>query len=113
DDRIRSGRRNKAEMADRVLEKIRCDGVLIMIPTLNTSLRMTPTVLMSMMIQFINNNSGDHGDHRDHRTQCIIQVLKSVAIIAMQSLSILNYHLFVATRTKFYSVTYSKNFHST
>ncbi|CEP22911.1 hypothetical protein BN1211_3370, partial [Cyberlindnera jadinii] len=46
DDRIRGGRRNKAEMADRVLEKIICDGVLIMIPTLNTSLRMTPTVLM-------------------------------------------------------------------
>ena len=64
DDRIRGGRRNKVEMADRVLEKIRCDGVLIMIPTLNTSLKMTPTVLTKTMIQFMNNNnSGDHGDY--------------------------------------------------
>ncbi|ODV70761.1 uncharacterized protein CYBJADRAFT_169929 [Cyberlindnera jadinii NRRL Y-1542] len=85
---------------------------LIMIPTLNTSLKKTPTVLMRMMTQFMNNNNS--GDHGDRRTQFIIQVaLKSVAIIVMLSLSILNYHLFVVIGGKFYSVRYSKNLHST
>ena len=62
---------------------------LIMIPALNTSSRMTPTVLMRMMIRFMNNNSGDHGTH------CIVEVaLKSAAILAMLSLSILSCCLF-------------------
>ncbi|CEP21774.1 unnamed protein product [Cyberlindnera jadinii] len=74
-------------------------ALLITVPTLNRSLKITPTVLMRMMIQFMtNNNSRDHGDRR---TQFVIQVtLNSVVIIVKLSLSILNYHLFVATRTK-------------
>ena len=52
--------------------------------------------------------SGDHG------TQFIIKMsLRSVEIIAMFSISILNYHLFVVTGTKFCSVRYSKSLHST
>ncbi|CEP20482.1 unnamed protein product [Cyberlindnera jadinii] len=83
-----------------------------MIPTLNTSLRMTPTVLMRMMIQFMNNNNS--GDHRDHGTQFIIQVtLNSVVIIVKLFLSILIYHLFAVIGTKSYWVRFSKNLHST
>ncbi|ODV75382.1 uncharacterized protein CYBJADRAFT_166120, partial [Cyberlindnera jadinii NRRL Y-1542] len=72
---------------------------LIMIPTLNTSLRMTPTVLMRMMIQFMNNNnSGDHGI-----SSKIQVILKSVAIVIIHSLSMLIYHLFSVIGTWFYS----------
>ncbi|ODV75769.1 uncharacterized protein CYBJADRAFT_165182 [Cyberlindnera jadinii NRRL Y-1542] len=74
-----------------------------MIPTLNTSLRMTPTVLMRMMTQFMNNNNS--GDHRDHGTQFIIQVtLNNVVIIVKLFLSILIYHLFAVIGTKTFTV---------
>ncbi|CEP23005.1 unnamed protein product [Cyberlindnera jadinii] len=83
--------------------------LLIMIPALNTSSMITPTVLKRVVIQFMTNTN-----IRDHRTRFIIQVgSNSVMISAMLSLSMQNYHLFVATGAKFYSVTYSKNLHST
>ena len=66
---------------------------------------------MRMMIQFITNNN--NGDHRDRGAQCIIQDLKSVGIIAMLSLSMQNYDLFVVIGEKFHPARYSKNLHST
>ena len=72
---------------------------------------MTLSVLTKMMLQFMNNNNGDLGGYG---TQFIMKVsLRSVEIIAMFSISILNYHLFVVTGTKSWSVRHSKNLHST
>ena len=59
-DRLRGRPRNAAYVAERALEEIRCDGTFGVIQTLNTSLRMTPTVLKRMVSLFKYNNSGDH-----------------------------------------------------
>ncbi|ODV74427.1 uncharacterized protein CYBJADRAFT_73397 [Cyberlindnera jadinii NRRL Y-1542] len=85
--------------------------LLAMIPTSNTSLGMPPTVLMRVMIQFMNDNNGDLGGHGIWSE--IQVILKSVAIVIIHSLSLLIYHLFAVIGPKLYSVRYSKKLHST